>query len=174
MAVSYIDTCYLIVLIDPTDKMRSEAKIGRGRAESIVGNLRSLKVPLPAYSEAICKTGDYYQKDRDARLRLYEELDRLRSRGFVEVEYIKDPETLRLASEMARSRTDERDKMSIMDSLIIATATSDPECRTFYTTDDKCLHNSEVWELSREFRERHEFDNASISVQMLWKTRASA
>ena len=75
---------------------------------------------------------------------------------------------------MTRSRTDERDKMSIMDSLIIATATSDPECRTFYTTDDKCLHNSEVWELSRAFRERHEFDNASISVQMLWKTRASA
>ena len=128
MAVSYIDTCYLIALIDPTDKVRKDSSIGRGKAESVVGNIKSVRVPLPAYSEAIFKAGEYHQDDKETRMQLFSELDRLTNKGFIEVGYLNDPDALKLASDIARESLDMRDQMSAMDSLIIATAGSDPEC----------------------------------------------
>ena len=173
MASSYIDTCYLMALVDPNDKLRSKSNIGRGKAESITGNLKSIKVPLPAYSEALCKTEDHYLGDRDRQIEIYSELNRLRNKGFIEVEYINDPEVLKLASEMAKYMSDDRDQMSIMDSLIVATASADPECRSYYTEDVQEIRNARIWDLCTEFRERKGFENPAISVQRLWKKQSA-
>ena len=80
---------------------------------------------MPAFGEAICKIRDKSKGNAENAML---EMNRLMDVGFLAVRYLSNPyEIYGLARELSRSVNDQRDAVSPMDALILASATVDQE-----------------------------------------------
>lgn len=159
--LSYIDTCCLMMFVNRGDSLRRDFNLGSKSAENCVKkNITSLCVPMPAFGEAICKIRDKSKGNaEDAML----EMNRLMDTGFLAVRYLSNPyEIYGLARELSRSVNDQRDAVSPMDALILASATVDQDCRLFYTTDVKLYAGCKVLDTVSEWCESMGFDKMNV------------
>ncbi len=143
------------------DQLRKDYNIGKKPAEGIVyKNQGRYSVPMPAFGEAICKIRD---KDHDRYSDVLIEIDRLIQYGFLEIRYIMNPsETFSIAKRISYEASDDRDQISPMDAFIVATATTDPDCKSFCTTDSRLVSDSNVIETISEWREGHGYPEMNI------------
>ena len=83
--------------------------------------------------------------------------------GFLTARYLSNPYVIYgLARELSKGANDPRDAVSPMDVLIIASATVDQDCRSFYTTDAKLFTECRVKDTVSEWRENLGFDTMAI------------
>ena len=151
-----------MMFVNKDDSLRKALDIGTKAAENCVRkNIRSLCVPMPAFGEAICKIRDKTkEKAKDGLL----EMNRLMDSGFLSVRYLGNSyQVYGLARELSKDVNDPRDAVSPMDALIIASATADQDCRTFYTTDVKLFTECRVSDTVSEWRENMGFEPMAIS-----------
>ena len=150
-----------MMFVNRDDSLRKDFDIGSKYAENCVRkNIRSLCVPMPAFGEAICKIRDKSKENAEDSML---EMNRLMDAGFLTVRYLSNPyEIYGLARELSKGVNDPRDAVSPMDALIIASATVDQDCRSFYTTDAKLFTECRVKDTVSEWRENLGFDTMAI------------
>ncbi len=120
-------------------------------------------IPMFALSEAI---HTIKEKRKEDGLEVVRELYRLIDKGELKVRYFTRDTALGafdLAKELISIDGDERDYVSPMDALILATAASDPECSVLYTTDKTLLINAEIYNTIRTWRNDRGYESFRIS-----------
>lgn len=90
------------------------------------------------------------EKCRSRAPEVISEMYRLIDTGVLEIRHL-DREIAQkaygLAKQLVDIEGDERDYVSPMDALIVATAVSDPDCSKFYTTDKTLLVSAKISEI---------------------------
>ena len=91
----------------------------------------------PAVCKIMDKNSDEYTQE------IFQELERLIRSGFIRISYLKrDTSAFELTSRIISMKPkDERDSVSAMDALIVASSATDPECEIIYTEDNGIAFN---------------------------------
>ena len=149
-----------MMLIDKKDQLRTAMGISSGKpAEAIVKrNHPQFCIPMPAIGESVLKLR---QKNHDNFIELMREFDRLLNSGFFVEKYLSE-EAFSLASILSKVFTDDRDRMTPMDSLILACAVVDQECDAFYTKDSTLLASPDVSSIASDYRTNHNMSDLRI------------
>ncbi|MBO4552225.1 MAG: hypothetical protein J5673_03395 [Candidatus Methanomethylophilaceae archaeon] len=147
----YLDTCVMQMFADHRDPLRKYYNIRSNEIESsLIRNHGTLCISMPSLGESFCKIKD---KCKGYELEIMEEINRLLDKTIC-VRYIRDAqETFGLAKRLSEDVDDDRNRVSPMDALIIATATVDPDCTTLYTTDSLLLSDARISEIINDWRE---------------------
>ena len=115
---------------------------------------------MPAFGEAFCKIRD---KAEDRIHDVREELDRLINANYIKIRYLRNGTDLfNIAAKLSKKNNDDRNNVSPMDALILASALTEPECTTFVTTDTTLLMNSDILELVEEWRSNNNMHELKI------------
>ena len=161
--MSYVDTCCLMAFIWSKDRLRIQNSLGSRKAESLVPrNHPEFRVPMPAVGEAVCKIMD---KNNDEHTQeIFQELERLIRNGFIKISYLKqDASAFVLTSRiMSMKPKDERDSVSAMDALIVASSATDPDCEIIYTEDNGVAFNWELLQMLNDWRSQKGYPEVSI------------
>lgn len=165
--MKFIDTCGVMLFINQYDMLRLHYNLGRKSAEKCVAkNEKQFCIPMPALGEAVYKVHEKCKDDADNVL---VELNRLMRSGFLRVRFINNPsKTFQIARQLSSEMDDDRDSISPMDALILATAITEQDCIAFYTTDTKLLLDTHVMDIIRNSRDdlglqpMHVYDMDSI------------
>ena len=149
--MKFIDTCGVMLFINPRDMLRRDYDLGTKPAESCVGkNERQFCVPMPALGEAVYKV---HEKNGDDADDILKELNRLMKKEFLRIRFINNPsKTFQIARQLSSEMDDDRDSISPMDALILATAITEQDCVAFYTTDTKLISDTRVRDIISESR----------------------
>lgn len=158
--LKYIDTCCMMMFINRNDKLRSIYSINDKKAESCTKtNYREFCIPMPAFGESIYKIREKSPRDYNDS---FVEMNRLLDKEFLKITYLNSSEAFSLAKTISSAYDDDRDVISPMDALILASATTDDECDVFYTSDSKLISNSYVSETVEEWRSDHNMRSIKI------------
>lgn len=161
--MSYVDTCCLMAFVWSKDQLRIQNGLGSRKAESLVPrNHPEFRVPMPAVGEAVCKIMD---KNSDEHTQeIFQELERLIKSGFIKISYLKrDASVFNLTSRiMSMKPKDERDSVSAMDALIVASSAIDPDCEIIYTEDSGIAFNWELLQTLNDWRLQRGYSQVSI------------
>lgn len=165
--MTYVDTCYVMMFINKKDVLRAEYGIERKPIDKLITD-SVFRVPLSAIGETFHKIGDKV-KDREHRMDIYRELQRLFDIGFLEVAHIDSGAEVfsRAATIMCKNNGDDRDSISPMDALILAVSVSDRESKFFCTTNQKLMFNYELKEYIKDERNAMGFDEIVIKDLLL-------
>lgn len=158
--MTYIDTCVLMMFIDTKDPLRPEGTKWKKIENVLKKNVKQIAVPMPAFGEAFCKIRD---KAEDRIHDVREELDRLINANYIKIRYLRNGTDLfNIAAKLSKKNNDDRNNVSPMDALILASALTEPECTTFVTTDTTLLMNSDILELVEEWRSNNNMHELKI------------
>ena len=158
--MTYIDTCVLMMFIDTKDPLRPEGTRWKKIENVLKKNVKQIAVPMPAFGEAFCKIRD---KAEDRIHDVREELDRLINANYIKIRYLRNGiDLFSIASRLSKKNNDDRNNVSPMDALILASALTEPECTTFVTTDTTLLMNSDILELVEEWRSNNDMHELKI------------
>ena len=157
----FLDTCVLQMFADSRDILRKRYSIRTGSIDSSLRKNRgALVAPMAAFGEVICKIRD---KNGGRSVETLVELNRLLDRCIIVPFYIKNGyDTFGVAKKMTERNPDERDNISPMDAFIIASAITEPRCRTLLTSDSTLTFNPRLSEIANDYREQHGYDPFSI------------
>ena len=109
---------------------------------------------MPAVGEAFCKIKD---KCGERAVEVLEEINRLMDK-VITIRYIRDGQaTFDIAKKISEYREDDRDRISPMDALIVAAATTDPDCNVFFTTDSTLLSDTKITEIISGYRDAEKY-----------------
>ncbi len=157
----YIDTCVLMLFIDTKDPLRPEGTRWKKIEKVLKKNVKQIAVPMPAFGEAFCKIRD---KAGERISEVREEMDRLIKDHYIEIRYLKEGSDLfGIAASLSKKDNDDRNNVSPMDALILASALVDKECTTFITTDTTLLMNSEILEIANNWRNENNLPDIKIA-----------
>lgn len=169
--MSYVDTCVVMMSVNKDDELRKKIGVGRGDIDSILRN-GSFCIPMVALGESLHMIRQKNPRDYEESL---SELNRLLDKEFFETRFLKNPEsTFTIARDLCSFSKDERDSISPMDAIIIASATTDGNCTSLYTSDTRLLSNGVVSEEVDDWRQSHGYGDMSIrNVTELFKGKQS-
>ena len=160
-----------MMFADSKDSLRKDYNLRGSKIDAMLKRHDQLALPMPAFGETICKirdkTGSNFQT-------VVSEIDRLIETNVVKTVYLqKASETYAIAKDLSVSMDDDRDQISPMDALIVASATTDPCCNIFYTTDSRLISDARVSEIIDEWREdRDGYERLSIrGISSILKAR---
>ncbi len=144
----------MMMFADSKDSLRKDYNLSGRRIDTMLKRHDQLALPMPAFGETICKirdkTGSNFQT-------VVSEIDRLIETNVVKTVYMQNAsETYAIAKDLSVSMDDDRDQISPMDALIVASATTDLRCNIFYTTDSRLISDARVSEIVDEWRESRE------------------
>lgn len=153
------------------DVLRKDMNVGKGPIESIIRG-GSFCIPMVALGESIHMIRE---KCREGYMDVLEELMGLLDSGFLETRYISDPDaTFTLARKISSVTVDDRDRISPMDALIVASAMTDQTCTALYTSDSRLLSDANVSEAIAEWRESQSYPYMTIhDVSDLFRNKGS-
>ena len=159
--MKFIDTCGVMLFINQKDMLRRDYNLGTKPAERCVGsNEKQFCVPMPALGEAVYKVHEKFGDDADDILK---ELNRLMKKDFLRIRFINNPsKTFQIARQLSSEMDDDRDSISPMDALILATAITEQDCIAFYTTDTKLISDTRVHDIISESRDDLGFQGMRI------------
>ena len=151
----------MLMFSNHRDPLRKYYKIRGNKAEgSLIRNHPELKIPMPALGEVLCIIRD---KCSDRSEDVIKEMNRLLDTGIVGTAYIHNANDLfSFANSITKETNDDRDQISPMDALIVATATTNPECSTLYTTDSVLLTNAGISDMIYDWRNNKNYDSLRI------------
>lgn len=151
----------MMIFADRKDSLRKEYQIRAVAIDKLLNNIHpELKIPMPALGETYCMIRG---KCKEREKEVFDEMSRLFDKGIVSTAYIGDAEsTFYLAKTFSEEVRDDRDYISPMDALILATAVADEKCQVFYTTDSRLMTNSALAEKIHEWREEHNYPQLKI------------
>ena len=149
-----------MMFIDTKDPLRPEGTRWKKIENVLKKNVKQIAVPMPAFGEAFCKIRDKAEgRIHDVR----EELDRLINANYIKIRYLRNGTDLfNIAAKLSKKNNDDRNNVSPMDALILASALTEPECTTFVTTDTTLLMNSDILELVEEWRSNNNMHELKI------------
>ena len=126
------------MFVDRKDSLRRDYNIrDNGIEVSLKKQRPQLALPMPAFGEVLCKVRDKCKDDFETVL---DEMNRLIDNGTVIPCYLKNAvDTFRIAKDLSAVMDDDRDQISPMDALIVASAVTNPNCTILYTTDSQLL-----------------------------------
>ena len=157
----YIDTCCVILIIDKDDNHRKVYGCGRKKGEDLFPRNTRFCIPEVVLGEAVMKIMD---KRSESFLAAMQEYHRLVGKGFLTVDYIKDPSfVFDLSKKIAREKEDSRDRISPSDALILACAAAEKNCRIFYTSDSKLLTDLSESKAVDDWRLNNGYEKMEIS-----------
>lgn len=150
--MKFIDTCGAMLFINKNDTLRPHYNLGNKPAESCVArNEKQFCISMPALGEAIYKIHDKCGTNAEDALK---ELNRLIQKDFLRVRFINNPsKTFQIAKQLSSEMDDDRDSITPMDALILATAITEQDCIALYTTDTKLILDTRVKDIISESRE---------------------
>ncbi len=149
-----------MMFINKNDSLRRVYDINRKPADVLFGK-HKFALPMPAMGELICKTRDKHPDDYKDSL---DEMCRLIDRGFLDVRFISNAtDVYGMAKDLVREPQDSRDRISPMDALILATAVTDQDCESFYTTDSKLIYDARVHEITNDYRDSLGFKKMRVA-----------
>lgn len=151
-----------MMMVNKDDPIRTRHGCGRKSAESmVIRNHPMFRLPVPAVGETVCKL--YDKIDDDGFRASLQELKRLIDRGFFDKAYLRPNQDLfYLAREFSKAKPDDRETISMMDALIMATACVDPDCVTVYTSDFRLGTSKDLRDAISEYRKEHGLGNLSV------------
>ena len=159
--LKYIDTCCVILIIDKDDSHRKDYSCGSRKGETLFPKNTRFCIPEVALGEAVMKIMDKRSGSFQAAMQEYQ---RLVEKGFLTVDYIKDPAfVFDLSKKIAREKEDSRDRISPSDALILACAAAEKNCRKFYTSDSKLLTDLSVSKAVDDWRSNNGYEKMEIS-----------
>lgn len=132
--------------------LRPHYNLGNKPAESCVAKTeKQFYIPMPALGEVVYKVHEKCGTDADEVLK---ELNNLMRKDFLKVRFINNPSnTFQIARQLSSEMSDDRDSISPMDALILATAITEQDCTRFYTTDRKLILDTRVGEVISSSRD---------------------
>lgn len=150
--MKFIDTCGVLLFINKDDMLRRHYNLGNKQAESCVAKSeKQFCIPMPALGEAVYKVHEKCRNDADDVLG---ELNRLIQKDFLTVRFINNPsKTFQIARQLSSEMNDDRDSISPMDALILATAITEQDCVALYTTDTKLILDTRVKDIISDSRD---------------------
>ncbi len=169
--MSYVDTCVVLMFANKDDVLRKDMDVSKGSIESIIKN-GSFCVPMVALGESVHMIREKCSKEC---MDVLEELMRLLESGFLETRFISDPTaTFTLARTISSDTVDDRDRISPMDALIVASAATDQTCTALYTSDSRLLSDANVSEVISKWRESQDYPYMTIrDVSDLFRSKGS-
>ncbi len=151
----------MMIFADVKDKLRKDYGIRQKGIDKILKKSHpNLVIPMPALGEVFVKIRD---KCGDRRNDVISEMNRLFDCNVVSPIYIKSSEdTFNLAKTFSKKANDDRDQISPMDALIVATAIVDKNCKVLYTTDSTLITDTAISEKMDEWRAQNNYDPLTI------------
>ena len=150
--MKFIDTCGVMLFINRDDALRRHYNLGKKEAESCVAkNEKQFCIPMPALGEAVYKVHEKCGNHADDVLK---ELNRLIRNDFLTIRFINNPsKTFQIARQLSSEMNDDRDSISPMDALILATAITEQDCVALYTTYTKLILDTRVKDIISDSRD---------------------
>lgn len=148
------------MFVNKNDSLRKVYDISKKPADVLFGK-HKFALPMPAMGELICKTRekqpDHYRDSLD-------EMCRLIDNEFLNARFLSNAtDVYGMAKDLVREPRDSRDRISPMDALILATAVTDQDCESFYTTDSKLIYDARVHEIINEYRDSLGFKKMHVA-----------